>query len=182
MIEIIGQIHRIKRLDGTPAIAVPCRGAESDNVPQQPLSPSTQPCLILVISRTQPTARGLQMTLKPLFFGHSPGDSCCFISPRSLLVGCCLALDPFGTGALFFMLQVSKGVAILPPCQLGNMRSDGHLLMRAEYCSYGHGHEVYLISSQFSPFQFFFSFCTCINQLSVQNLLVNQISGTIALG
>ena len=105
-----------------------------------------------------------------------------FISPRSFLVGCCLALDPFGTGALFLMLQVPKGVAILLPCQLGNMRSDGPLLMSAEYCSYGHGHEAYFISSQFSPFPFFFFFCTCINQLSVQILLVKQTLGTIALG
>ena len=87
MIEIIGQTHRIKGLDGTPAIAVPCRGADSDNAPQQPLSPSTQPCLILVISRTQPTARGLQMTLKPLFFGHPPGDSCLFYFSPVILSG-----------------------------------------------------------------------------------------------
>ena len=67
------------------------------------------------------------MTLKPLFLHYSPDDSLSSYFLRPRLVDCCLALYPFRTDALFLMLQVQKGVAALPPCQLGNMRSvDGH--------------------------------------------------------
>lgn len=66
------------------------------------------------------------MTLKPLFLHYSPDDSLSSYFPRSLLVDCCLALYPFRTDALILCCK-QKGVAALPPCQLGNMWSvDGH--------------------------------------------------------
>ena len=50
-----------------------------------------------------------------------------FLFPPAILSGLLPRALPFWDGCLALMLQVQKGVAALPLCQLGNMWSvDGH--------------------------------------------------------
>lgn len=73
----------------------------------------------------------LKMTLKPLSSITLQVSDSIFL--RSLLVDCCLALNHFGTDALILRY---KGVAVLPPCQLGNMSFSGASKMTAGVGSY----------------------------------------------